>query len=141
MDFVESIFILEFHEFLFGACGNLRKRDMKPVYAHFTPQKFQGLFQKFRLNSFFFPGSLPSILRRCMVERFHDFDEYQLGKHGKKVKKGEIDIGVAPDVNEDEEMMDQDYLLAKKRFSVKRLIRLLHIKEPVLHVMGILGKK
>ena len=77
-----------------------------------------------------------------MVERFHDFDEYQLGKHGKKVKKGEIDIGVAPDVNEDEEeMMDQDYLLAKKRFSVKRLIRLLHIKEPVLHVMGILGKK
>ena len=114
---------------------------MKPVYAHFTPQKFQGLFQKFRLNSFFFFVILPSILRQCLVERFHDFDEYQLGKHGKKVKKGEIDIGVAPDVNEDEEMMDQDYLLAKKRFSVKRLIRLLHIKEPVLHVMGILGKK
>ena len=114
---------------------------MKLVYAHFPPQKFQGLFQKFRLNSFFFPGSLPSILRRCMVERFYDFDEYQLGKHGKKVKKGEIDIGVAPDVNEDEEMMDRDYFLAKKRFSVKRLIRLLHIKEPVLHVMGILGKK
>ena len=115
---------------------------MKPVYAHFPPQKFQGLFQKFRPKFFFFfPGSLPSILRRCMVERFHDFDEYQLAKHGKKVKKGEIDIGVAPDVNEDEEMMTDRDLLAKKRFSVKRLIRLLHIKEPVLHVMGILGKK
>ena len=31
--------------------------------------------------------------------------------------------------------------LAQKRFSVKRLIRLLHIKEPVFHVMAILEKK
>merc|ERR1712226_1220534 len=31
--------------------------------------------------------------------------------------------------------------LAKKRFSVKRLIRLLHISAPVYHVMAILGKK
>ena len=71
-----------------------------------------------------------------MVERFNEFDEYQLAKHGKKVKKGEIDIGLQWD-----EEGDEDHELAKKRFSVKRLIRLLHIKEPVLHVMGILGKK
>ena len=71
-----------------------------------------------------------------MVERFNEFDEYQLAKHGKKVKKEEIDIGHQWD--EEDQI---DYELARKRFSVKRLIRLLHIKEPVLHVMGILGKK
>ena len=107
----------------------------------FLLKNFKAFFKSLGRNSSFFPGSLPSILRRCMVERFHDFDEYQLAKHGKKVKKGEIDIGVAPDVNEDEEMMTDRDLLAKKRFSVKRLIRLLHIKEPVLHVLGILGKR
>ena len=71
-----------------------------------------------------------------MVERFIEFDEYQLAKHGKKVKKGEIDIGLQWD-----EDIEESHELAKKRFSVKRLIRLLHIKEPILHVMGILGKK
>lgn len=75
-----------------------------------------------------------------MVDRFLDFDEYQLSKHGKKVKKGEINIGVSSIDDEDyQELENQD--LAKKRFSVKRLIRLLHIKEPVLHVLGILGKR
>ena len=124
----------------FAICGTSRVRDVKYVYAHFPPQKFQGSFQKFKARNTFFAGSLPSILRRCMVDRFLDFDEYQLSKHGKKVKKGEINIGVSSIDDEDyQELENQD--LAKKRFSVKRLIRLLHIKEPVLHVMGILGKK
>ena len=26
-------------------------------------------------------GSLPAILRKCMVEKFKEFDEYQLGKN------------------------------------------------------------
>ena len=33
------------------------------------------------------PGSLPAALRRAMVAKFPDFDEYQLAKHNKKPKK------------------------------------------------------
>ena len=86
-----------------------------------------------------------------MVEKFNDFDQYQLGKHGKKVKNEKIPLESMvlkealiddPD-NPDYLMMDEEtpFDLAQKRFSVKRLIRLLHIKEPIFHVMAILGKK
>ena len=37
-------------------------------------------------------GSLPAILRKCMGEKFAEFDQYQLGKHGKKMKKNKIPI-------------------------------------------------
>ena len=95
-----------------------------------------------------------------MGEKFGEFDQYQLGKHGKKMKKNKIpiiDFFGSKDENSDSEMMiegdgDDDMSdmsesllpsldLAQKRFSVKRLIRLLHIKEPVFHVMAILEKK
>ena len=79
-----------------------------------------------------------------MVEKFSEFDEYQLGKHGQKVKKEDIPIFVPENDEEDDvgEGVGRDEReLAKRRFSVKRLIRLLHIKAPVYHVMAILGKK
>ena len=85
-----------------------------------------------------------------MVEKFNDFDQYQLGKHGKKVKNEKIPIestaskeALIVDPDWDDLMMDEEtpFDLAQKRFSVKRLIRLLHIKEPIFHVMAILGKK
>ena len=31
--------------------------------------------------------------------------------------------------------------LRERRFTLKRLIRLLHIREPVFHVLGLLGKR
>ena len=79
-----------------------------------------------------------------MVEKFSEFDEYQLGKHGQKVKKEDIPIFVPENDEEDVEDVGRgrdERELAKRRFSVKRLIRLLHIKAPVYHVMAILGKK
>lgn len=79
------------------------------------------------------PGALPAILRKCMLEKFQQFDAYQLAKHDKKAKG---DIPLLDDVEEEE---NQE--LAHKRFSIKRLIRLLHINSPVFHVMAILGKK
>ena len=79
-----------------------------------------------------------------MVEKFSEFDEYQLGKHGQKVKKEDIPIFV-PENDEENDVREgegrDERELAKRRFSVKRLIRLLHIKAPVYHVMAILGKK
>ena len=79
-----------------------------------------------------------------MVEKFSEFDEYQLGKHGQKVKKEDIPIFVPENDEEDDVVGSEgrdERELAKRRFSVKRLIRLLHIKAPVYHVMAILGKK
>ena len=76
-----------------------------------------------------------------MIDKFAEFDEYQLAKHGKKVKKGKIP-SLVPDFQDETEMEGTvDGLLAQKRFSVKRLIRLLHIKEPAFHVMAMLGKR
>ena len=78
------------------------------------------------------------------MEKFSEFDEYQLGKHGQKVKKEDIPIFV-PENDEEDDVGEgegrDERELAKRRFSVKRLIRLLHIKAPVYHVMAILGKK
>lgn len=79
------------------------------------------------------PGALPAILRKCMLEKFQQFDAYQLAKHD---KKGKTDIPV-----ELEDLEPEQQELAHKRFSIKRLIRLLHINSPVNHVMAILGKK
>lgn len=80
------------------------------------------------INHVLFAGSLPAILRKCMHEKFAEFDQYQLGKHGSKMKSTPL--------------MDTEELTIKaRRFSVKRLIRLLHIKDPVFHVLAILGKK
>eukprot|EP00094_Tigriopus_californicus_P004234 TCALIF_04081-PA protein Name:"Similar to Tep1 Telomerase protein component 1 (Rattus norvegicus)" AED:0.30 eAED:0.29 QI:0/0.3/0.18/0.63/1/1/11/0/2784 len=118
-------------------------------------------------------GSLPAVLRRAMVEKFVDFDAYQLAKH-KKVKNSEIkfpneaqiqnttkdaafhDVEF-PDLSafanpqpilDWSEPLESDELRMKavvknrrKRFNLKRLIRLLHIREPTFHVMGILGKR
>ncbi len=85
-------------------------------------------------------GSLPSALRRTMVDRFIEFDEYQLAKHNKANKKSG-DINVVFDKDEDITEIDAEAMKrTKARFSIKRLIKLLHIREPVNHVMSILGK-
>ena len=79
-----------------------------------------------------------------------------LGKHGRKVKKQDIPIFCSEEEEEDQDEQEMEIEasqqqsddeknkkkeLAKRRFSVKRLIRLLHISAPVYHVMAILGKK
>ena len=64
---------------------------------------------------------------------------------------------VVPDADEDETDDDEDEAgemakdeaeyrrkqdqLKRRKFTIKRLIRLLHINQPVFHVLAILGKK
>lgn len=67
-------------------------------------------------------GSLPTALRKSMVDKFSEFDEYQLGKYNKNVSA-------------------KDKATGKICFTLKQLIRKLHIVKPVGHVLGILGKK
>ncbi|XP_023330833.1 telomerase protein component 1 [Eurytemora carolleeae] len=69
-------------------------------------------------------GNVPMALRRVLVNKFTDFDEYQLAKYNKSPKIGE----------EEEDIKDRE-------FSMKRLVRTLHIHEPADLVMKLLGKR
>ena len=111
---------------------------------------------------------LPTALRGALVERFAGFDEYQLAKHDKEramlnrnrrnKKKGttadktessdsdtdsDADSDASSDEEEEEEEVDTIPTITKERvvFTIKRLIRYLHITKPVYHVMCITGRK
>jgi len=71
------------------------------------------------------------------VAKFPEFDTYQLGKYNKeksKVPEAKKDPSVVSD--EEPEKTRADF-----RCTIKYLIRVLHISEPVEHTMAILGKK
>ena len=140
-------------------------------------------------------GSLPSALRRVMIQKFPDFDKYQLAKYNKekarlkKVKKSNAASGASAatttsfrgrggarggrgrgairggrggrgasrtastDSNMSVESTDaaprktmtkiseDDRETRRMAFTLKRLIRQLHISEPVEHVWCLLGKR
>ena len=81
-----------------------------------------------RMNTNLAKGNIPAALRRVMVEKFSDFDEYQLAKYNRKPKKVNVEGGEEDDPRE-------------HNFSIKRLVRTLHISKPADMVMKILGKK
>ncbi|GIY87685.1 hypothetical protein CDAR_118681 [Caerostris darwini] len=62
--------------------------------------------------------SLPSSLKKVMMKSFSKFDAYQLAKYNRE-KKGAKTSG----------------------FTLKQLIRLLHLNSPANEIMGLLGKK
>jgi telomerase protein component 1 len=101
-----------------------------------------------------------------MKYKFPAFDAYQLGKYNKEGKikrkakkaknekaekdKGKKQPGKAPDSdsegdNDDEAAGDKKPAAAepikKRDLTLKQMIRQLHIRDPVLHVMSVLGKK
>ena len=78
-------------------------------------------------------GSLPAGLRRVMKEKFPEFDEHQLGKYNKSLKGPSME-GVETEGEREEIMRGRDY-------DLKRLVRLLHIKDPADIVLAILEKK
>jgi telomerase protein component 1 len=113
-------------------------------------------------------GSLPSALRKAMVAKFTDFDEYQLAKYNKEGKrkdgrtvsaheakaKGEAALanggeaassggGGADDdryTRTTSSRSEDELELEKLTFSLKQLIRKLHVREPSHLVMAVLGK-
>ncbi|XP_063952437.1 telomerase protein component 1-like isoform X2 [Lytechinus pictus] len=97
-------------------------------------------------------GSLPSALRKAMIDRFPRFDQYQLAKYNKDKKKkkpaaktdkpakeenlpDDRDDGDSENSDTDEEEME------RLSFTLKQLIRKLHINDPVDSVMCLLGKR
>ena len=107
-------------------------------------------------------GALPAALRKAMVEKFEEFDEYQLAKYNRERKgvvpsyddsvesqakmkasasgKEWLDL-LEEDWTEVAESVKDDQRVRRRRFNLKRLIRVLHINRPAQYVMAILGKK
>ncbi|XP_051725958.1 telomerase protein component 1 [Ctenopharyngodon idella] len=116
-----------------------------------------------RIYSMCFSKSLPSCLKKALVDKFKQFTEYQLAKyntrkhrckHNKKRKKGQ-EISAAQwkkwgDLLRVDDSILKKYLESQNRaikdkkqseFNLKKMIKRLHIKEPAEYVMAILGKK
>ena len=116
-------------------------------------------------------GSLPTSLRKVMIDRFSSFDMYQLAKYNKDSKKSQkgkqpvkdskgtkqkekaadkktddTDGDTDGDTDDSSSVVSDDKSeteeeLEHMSFTLKQLIRKLHISEPAEAVMGLIGKK
>eukprot|EP00058_Branchiostoma_floridae_P011084 XP_002596572.1 hypothetical protein BRAFLDRAFT_128562 [Branchiostoma floridae] len=107
------------------------------------------IYQTFHDSSLNF-GSLPVALRKVMAAKFPDFDQYQLAKYNKdkKTQKKKDDKKedkeqpkVAQQISMESEGGENEEELVRLTFTLKQLIRKLHITQPVEHVMALIGKK
>ncbi|KAK2822733.1 hypothetical protein Q5P01_022798 [Channa striata] len=117
-----------------------------------------------RIYSTCFSRTLPACLKKAMADKFKQFSEYQLAKyntrkhrckHSRNKRRGKKPTDQqlkqwANLVRADVSVLKKFLQLEGKRvvvdkkqsdFSVKKMIKRLHIKEPAEHVMAILGKK
>ncbi|XP_029970145.1 telomerase protein component 1-like isoform X2 [Salarias fasciatus] len=117
-----------------------------------------------RIYTACFKRSLPSCLKKAMVDKFKQFSEYQLAKyntrkhrckHNRNKPKGKKPSSQqlkqwANKLRSDETILKKFLQLEQKtgkvekkqsEFSLKKLIKRLHIKEPAEYVMAILGRK
>ncbi|KAL7832341.1 hypothetical protein AOLI_G00298890 [Acnodon oligacanthus] len=116
-----------------------------------------------RIYSACFSSSLPSCLKKALVDKFKQFSEYQLAKYNTRKhrckhnkKKREVEEPPAEQWEKWAKLVRSDteglkkFMAKSKRpavdkkqleFNVKKLIKRLHIKEPAEMVMSILGKR
>lgn len=78
-------------------------------------------------------GSLPTALRKAMISKFADFDEYQLGKYNKQKKKAKTPTPTEL-VVQASAASDDEATLEKLTFTLKQLIRKLHVVQPAKYV-------
>ncbi|CAJ1072532.1 Hypothetical predicted protein [Xyrichtys novacula] len=113
-----------------------------------------------RIYTTCFSRSLPMCLKKAMVDKFKQFNEYQLAKYNtrkhrckhyrNKSKPKKQDLKKWADLLRSDETILSKFLQIEGRkavdkkqseFSMKKMIKRLHIKDPAEHVMAILGKK
>ena len=84
--------------------------------------------------------SIPTALRKAMVAKFTQFDQYQLAKYNKEKS---IKKKAKKNKNKKEETTTATVTTpgVKPTLTMKQMIRQLHISTPILHTMSILGKK
>lgn len=80
-------------------------------------------------------SALPTCLRKAMIEKFPDFDAYQLGKYNKErtIKRKQKKLR--------ETGKEDKRSGGKPPLTIKQMIRQLHLSHPNTSVMCILGKK
>ncbi|XP_066270990.1 telomerase protein component 1-like [Branchiostoma lanceolatum] len=107
------------------------------------------IYQTFHDRSLNF-GSLPVALRKVMAGKFPDFDQYQLAKYNKdkKTQKKKDDKKedkeqprVVQQISVESEGGENEEELVRLTFTLKQLIRKLHITQPVENVMALIGKR
>ncbi|KAJ8012283.1 hypothetical protein DPEC_G00067060 [Dallia pectoralis] len=116
-----------------------------------------------RLYSMCFGRSLPVCLKKALADKFKQFNEYQLAKYNtrkhrckhnrskrtsKKPTTTQFDkwakmLGCSATNLQKFLKMGENIVVDKKQseFSLKKMIKWLHIKQPAHHVMAILGKR
>ncbi|XP_074545467.1 telomerase protein component 1-like [Halichoeres trimaculatus] len=119
-----------------------------------------------RIYSTCFSRSLPMCLKKAMVDKFKQFNEYQLAKYNTRKHRCKHSRNRPQNKKPTEEQLKQwaNLLRSEKtilskflqvegsteavvvdkkqsEFSLKKMIKRLHIKEPSEHVMAILGRK
>ncbi|XP_028283440.1 telomerase protein component 1 [Parambassis ranga] len=116
-----------------------------------------------RIYSTCFSRSLPACLKKAMVDKFKQFNEYQLAKYNtrkhrckhnrnKGIKKKPTDkqlqqwanaLRSDPTILKKFLQVEGRAVVNKKQseFSMKKMIKKLHIRDPAEYVMAILGKK
>ncbi|XP_038859161.1 telomerase protein component 1 [Salvelinus namaycush] len=116
-----------------------------------------------RLYSTCFGHSLPTCLKKALGDKFKQFNEYQLAKYNTRKHRCKHSCsrpkGKKPSTQQLEKWANmlgsdatslQKYLKMEERpvvdkkqseFSLKKMIKRLHIKEPAQHVLAILGKR
>ncbi|XP_066518169.1 telomerase protein component 1-like [Hoplias malabaricus] len=117
-----------------------------------------------RIYSMCFSSSLPSCLKKALVDKFKQFSEYQLAKyntrkhrckHSKKKKSSAQQPSEeqwqkwADLVRADTNVLKKFWQMSERpavdkkqsEFNMKKLIKRLHIRDPAEMVMGILGKR
>ncbi|XP_070830732.1 telomerase protein component 1-like [Chaetodon trifascialis] len=115
-----------------------------------------------RIYSTCFSHSLPMCLKKAMADKFKQFNEYQLAKYNTRKHRCKHSCNRRKKINSQLlkkwanllrsdasiltkflQLEDKRVVVDKKQseFSMKKMIRRLHIKEPAEHVMAILGRK
>ncbi|OON16261.1 hypothetical protein X801_07928 [Opisthorchis viverrini] len=91
-------------------------------------------------------AAFPKVLRKNLVRKFTDFDEYQLAKYNKRKRKPARRKAVSSSkflMLRSQNANSHSQKFGSERhgqLSLKQMIRTLHIHQPTFHVMCILGK-
>ncbi|XP_078056692.1 telomerase protein component 1-like, partial [Mustelus asterias] len=81
----------------------------------------------------------PSCLRSSLADSFKLFDEYQLAKYNTRKQRCKSDSRRQRQVEESSPAEEENK--PKDHFSLKKLVRWLHLKEPTYHIMCLLGRR
>ncbi|XP_059497803.1 telomerase protein component 1 [Stegostoma tigrinum] len=128
-------FLLALSAWLLPSRPHLRRYFCQAVRLPSDWIEVARLYQSLASNT----GSLapyPSCLRQSLSDRFKGFDEYQLAKYNSRKQR----------CKNCSKRLQRSSLTAnetnpKTPFSLKKLVRWLHLKEPAYHVMCLLGRR